>query len=176
MFKMAGTRFQTAQLILHEVFDFAPPLERALSAVAYMDVRRWLTLGDDELKTLTYLDNEGQQTLKLGHIHKLRVYRTFVQHQQANSMPATCDGSDVTQDVFETFMISNECICLMTLHQPQRAIPTPAPLSEDEQSVVSEESNDNDEWSLASSTNDESCIDFNDATSSANDGSCIADE
>jgi hypothetical protein len=120
---MVTTKKSIAQHIIRDVFDFAAdsPLEMALTEAAFMDVASWFTVSDDELKGLTYIDNKVHRPLKLGHFHKLRLYRTYVYHQHGKD--ASYDGTDVTKDEFEKFSSSNECIRLMTLSQPYQTVP-----------------------------------------------------
>jgi hypothetical protein len=122
---MVTTKKSMAQHIIRDVFDFAAdsPLEKALTEAAFMDVASWFTISDDVLKGLTYIDNKVHRPLKLGHFHKLRLYKTYVYHQRAHGKDASYDGTDVTKDEFEKFSTSNECIRLVTLSQPYPTVP-----------------------------------------------------
>ena len=95
-------------------------LELAFVENRLMNVKKWLTLDDTQLKSLTYTDPTDQQEkkLKIGDYHEVRVLRAWVHYKRANGEPKDYNGINTTFAEFDEFLYSNECIRIMMAAQP----------------------------------------------------------
>jgi hypothetical protein len=120
---MVVTRMQQATRMVREVFGngAGSNLELALVENNMMDVLSWLSADDSIFKELEYTDalnNNNSKQLKYGDYHKIRILRAMVFWKRANGEDDTYDATDITQDEFDTFMASSECIRIMISSAP----------------------------------------------------------
>ena len=108
--------------MIREVFDKGNDsiLELAFVENRLMNVKKWLTLDDTQLKSLTYTDpvDQKEKTLKIGDYHEVRVLRAWVHYKRANGEPKDYNGINTTFAEFDEFLYSNECIRIMMAAQP----------------------------------------------------------
>jgi hypothetical protein len=120
---MVSTRMQQATRMVRDVFGngAGSSLELALVENNMMDVLVWLSVDDSVFKELEYADASNKNNpkrLKYGDYHKIRVLRAMVFYMRANGEDDMYDATDITQDEFNQFMSSSECIRIMISSAP----------------------------------------------------------